>query len=236
MPKISLLVPSRGREKNITKLIDNVCGTVSNLDNIEILLKLDEDNLYKLDSRYNWFVKSFISKQSPYLNRDYYNFLANEAKGDYLFSIGDDVKFLTKDWDLLLLEKIETYLFYLPDRIAYISVNEVDSQAKHPCFPLITKEAFQVLGEYHCPQLLSWGSDRILWEIYSGVGRILHIPEISIKHLSYHDGSAPFDETAKSMKERFFRNPNCHNFVSENIVPKHIEKLKKYIEEFNKNV
>jgi hypothetical protein len=232
MPEISLLVPSRGRPKNIEQLRENILNTTSDIYDIELLLKLDSDNLYELDSRYDYFIKSHVDKRSSYLNRDYYNFLAKEGRGRYLWGLGDDCRIETKNWNILLYQKIEEYLKDKPDRIAYISVNEVDSQAKHPCFPLITKEAFQVLGEYHCSELLSWGSDRILWEIYSGIGRTLHIPEISIKHLSYHDGSAPFDETARSMKERFFRNPNCHNQVLETKVPHQIEKLKKYIEEF----
>jgi len=232
---ISILCPSRGRPKNIEQLRENILNITYDIYDIELLLKLDTDDLYKLDSRYDYFIKSYIGDRSPYLNRDYYNFLAKKAKGQYLWGWGDDCRVETKNWDIILYQRIEEYLKDKPDRIAYISVNEEGSKAKHPCFPLITKEAFQVLGEYHCSELLSWGSDRILWEIYNGVGRTLHIPEISIKHLSYHDGSAPFDETAKSMKERFFRNPNAHNFVSENIVPKHIEKLKTYIKEFNKN-
>ncbi len=240
MPKISILVPTRGRRGFLKSLIVSLENTIADLNSIELLIAYDKDDIMTIRDLNGIGVKnkpySFYGRErSDYLNTHYYNWLAKEASGNYLFAVGDDIRFLTKNWNKLLEDKIEEYLKDKPDRIVYISVNEEGSKAKHPCFPLITKEAFQVLGEYHCSELLSWGSDRILWEIYSGIGRTLHIPEISIKHLSYHDGSAPFDETAKSMKERFFRNPNAHNFVSENIVPKQIEKLKKYIEEFNKN-
>jgi hypothetical protein len=230
---ISLLCPTRGRQKNIDDLRENVLNTVSDQYNIELLIKQDGDSLIELDSRYT-FIKSFIGTRSDYLNRDYYNFLAKEAQGDYLFSIGDDVRFITKDWDKILEEKIEAYLKDKPDRIAYISVSERGSQAKHPCFPLITKEAFQTIGMYFHPQLLSWGADRCLYELYSGVNRILHIPEIEIEHLSYHDGKAPRDETANSMRERFFRDPNCHNKISQDIIPNQIEELGNYIKRFNK--
>jgi hypothetical protein len=244
MLKINLLVPTRSRPKYLKELFLNLAYTIPSFrsNHIELFLKIDEDDietkkaisiLERNEYPFNWH---YISNQkSDFLNRDYYNNLSSIVAEGLLWGIADDVRFFTDDWYKSLTNKVEEYLKDKPDRIAYISVNEEGSTAKHPCFPLITKEAFQVLGEYHCSELLSWGSDRILWEIYSGIGRTLHIPEISIKHLSYHDGSAPFDETAKSMKERFFRNPNAHNLISETKVPQQIEKLKKYIEEFNKN-
>lgn len=235
-PKISVLVPSRNREQQFNKLIKNIYETVSDLNNIELLVKLDNDSLYTLNSK-DVFLKSFVSERSESLNRDYYNFLAKEARGQFLFGIGDDVKFLTKNWDKVLIEKIEAFLINKSDRIAYVSVNEKGSKATHPCFPLITREAFELLGEYHCSKLLSWGSDRILWEIYShpSINRTLHISDINIEHLSYHDGKAPYDETARSMKERFFRDPNCHNLISLYGVPQYRKRIENYIKEFNKN-
>jgi hypothetical protein len=235
-------VPTRNRPRNIKHLIVNIDETIRDLTNIELLVAFDTDDSMTLrelsgiptkDRPYHFFPR----ERSEWLNKDYYNWLASKANGNYLWGIGDDVRFLTKDWDIILSDKIEKYLQSKSDRIAYISVNEQGSTAKHPCFPLITKEAFKVLGEYHSSRLMSWGSDRILYEIYSNplVGRILHIPEISIQHLTYHDGTASYDETAKSMHERFFRDPNCHNYVSMYIVPQQIKILSSYIKEFHSN-
>lgn len=227
----SILVPSRERKYQLEKLIENI-GTTVNIEDIELLVKQDDDSKYTTIVAPNKFMiasKVFVAPRSEYLNRDYYNYLAQVAKGDYLWAIGDDVRVLTRNWNIILKERIEEYLKDKPDRIAYISVNEVNSRAKHPCFPLITKEAFQALGMYFHPDLMSWGADRCLYELYSGINRMLHIPEVEIQHLSYHDNSGVFDETAKSMKERFFRDPNCHNKVCSDIIPKQIEKLKQII-------
>lgn len=228
---ISLLCPTRNRQKSLNDLIESILNTVSDINNIELLIKQDEDCLYLLDSKYT-FIRPFIGKKTDFLNCDYYNFLAKEARGDYLFSIGDDIRLKTKDWYLILQNKVEKYLIDKPDRIAYISVTERGSKAKHPCFPIITKEAFNKLGMYFHPQLLSWGADRCIYEVYSGIDRILHIPEIEIEHISYHDGKAEYDKTAQSMKERFFRDPSCHNLVSKNVVPKNIKMLNDYINNF----
>ena len=63
------------------------------------------------------------------------------------------------------------------------------------------------------------------------VRRTLFIPEVEIEHLSYHDGKAIFDETAKSVKERFFRDPNCHNKICNYVIPQQVRILEKYINE-----
>ena len=78
---------------------------------------------------------------------------------------------------------------------------------------------------------MSWGADRCLWELYANkkINRTLYIPKIEIEHLSYHDHKAPFDDTAKSMKERFFRDPSCHTKVVLYIIPQQVKILEKAI-------
>jgi len=233
---ISLICPSKGRPNNVKRLINNIQNTVE--EKVELIFVFDigePHQLYEMkELPSNIQICTLNIKHSDFLNKDYYNYGASFGLGKYFWCIGDDVKFLTKSWDKILKEKLEDYLKDKPDRIAYISVSEEKSKAKHPCFPLITSEAFKALDMYFHPDLMSWGADRCLWELYSGVDRILHIPEIEIQHLSYHDGLGEFDKTAKSMKERFFRDPNCHNKVSTNIIPQQIRFLKNYIKKFNK--
>ena len=235
---ISFLCPSRERVNNIDKIINSLSEVLSDKLETEILFKFDEDDKITINHTFTLNKKIsidvFIDKRSDELNKNYYNFLATKAQSNYLWAIGDDLVFHTKQFDVILKEKLEAYLQDKPDRIAYISVTEKGSKAKHPCFPIITKEAFNVLGMYFHPQLLSWGADRCIYEVYSGIDRILHIPEIEIEHISYHDNKAPYDKTAQSMKERFFRNKNCHNEVSKNIIPNQIKQLQKYINEYNK--
>lgn len=243
---ISLLCPTRNRSQKLEKLITSINDTISNsLTEVELLFMIDTDDLIsiakiiELQPKAKFEIKKFITSKSEYLNRDYYNVLAKNARGFLLFAIGDDVEFKSKDWDKILLEKISEYFHKnsrIWDNILYISVNEENSTAKHPCFPIITKEAFNVLGMYFHPELLSWGADRTIWEVYSGINRTLHIPEITINHASYHDGKQPIDEVGKSMRERFFRNPNCHNEISATQVPKQIEFLKNYIKNYHRGI
>lgn len=231
---ISLIIPTKGRSNKILTTIKNIIDLSSHKIDLEIFIIYDLDDILTkqtLDSFHseNRSIYSIGKEHSDYLNRDYYNATANKCYGKYIWAIADDVNFLTRHWDNILISKVEEYLKDKSDRISYISVKEINTQAKHPCFHIITKEAFESLGMYFHPELLSWGADRCLYELYNGINRILYIPEIEIEHISYHDGKALYDETAKSMKERFFRNLNCHNEICQNIIPKQINYLKTII-------
>ena len=226
--KFSLLCPSRKRPAQLQDLYNNIKDTVENPDEVELLVKFDLDDTVPEWMKLNG-CKFFFGQRSEYLQRDYYNWLAEKATGQYLWAIGDDVRFKTKGWDRFVSRRIEDYLLNKPDRIAYIYVDEEGSTARHPCFPLITQEAYKTLGMYFHPELMSWGADRTLYEVYEGIDRVFYIPNVEIKHLSYHDGAGIFDETARSMRERFFRDPDCHNKVSRDIVPKQIIELKRVI-------
>ena len=232
----SLLCPTRNRVHFVEQLFYNLEQSIAKPDNVELILMSDYDDkatydLFQKQPTQKFQITYIRQDRSEYLNKDYYNYAATKAQGDYLWAIGDDVRFLTYFWDMKLTEKIEEIL--KPDRIGYFSVTEEGSQAKHPCFPIITKESFQALKIYFHPQLMSWGADRTLYEVYSAnsIRRCFHIPDVSINHLSYHDKKAVCDDTAKSMKERFFRDPECHNKVSMYQVPQHIKILERYINE-----
>jgi hypothetical protein len=238
---ISILVPSRKRVKSLIEMIKSVVNTVNDINNVEILIAIDRDDESSMknkesiiESFRNLNIKIYTREHSDYLNSHYYNWLGEKAIGDYLWAMGDDIRCISKDWDKILINKVETFLINKPDRIAYITMED-GTEASHCCFPMVTKEAFKVLHMILHPQLMSWGADRTIHEIYGNpsIMREINIPEIKLNHLSYHDGKAPFDDTAKSVKERFFRDPDCHNKVSLYVVPQQIKYLANYIKEFD---
>ena len=109
---ISILCPSRGRPKLAKRMIDTVYNTVSDTKNIEFLLYLNEDDT-KLEE-----YKTLVNKKhyivGPNQSTCYsWNQLAEKAKYDILFLAGDDIQFMTKDWDLNIITVFEK----IPDKI-----------------------------------------------------------------------------------------------------------------------
>ena len=110
---ISILCPSRGRPDLAKKMIDSAVALAAT--DIEILLYINDDdpelNRYKelIDSKYIILGPD----RSPAYS---WNRLAELAKHDYYFLMGDDAWFETQDWDLKLIQAFDQY----PDKIAMV--------------------------------------------------------------------------------------------------------------------
>jgi hypothetical protein len=68
------------------------------------------------------------------------------------------------------------------------------------CFPLISRRAVIALGFAMPPQFPAWGADVALWEIFRRINRICDISEITLDHLSQHNGSRPADAINKHVQ------------------------------------
>lgn len=247
--KFSLLCPSRERPNGIKRLLSSLDRTIQNKQNVQILIAIDEDDIvsqsYLID-RANIpesLMPNFsmhVRPRSEFLNRDYYNWLALQAAGDYLWAIGDDVEFLVHGWDIHIQEVIEAYLKDKPDRIFCASIHDSTPKPPElpipfPCFPLITKEAFRALGFLLHPEIPTWGADYTLYELYKGAGRILTIEDrVYLDHISHHTGKVVQDMVNKRIeliahKYNIQAGDNNAGIFVRRRVPKQIEMLKKLI-------
>jgi len=246
--KFSLLCPTRARTKGVTRLLQNLQETALKLTNIEILFVVDEDdqptiqffNIISHQKLYeNINLKVFYRTRSEFTNRDYYNFLAEKATGDYIWALADDLVFLIQDWDKIIEAYIEGYLSNKPDRIMCAGIKDSTPPPKRnlpnfPCFPLVTKEAFKFFGFLLHPQIPTWGADYLLYLLYHGAGRYLEIQDsVYLNHISWHTKQVPEDATAKNIRKIFGRlqhNPTYN--VDRNattIIPQQIDQLQTHL-------
>jgi len=149
---ISILCPSRGRPHLAKRMIESAISTASSP--IEIILYLNEDDpaleQYKssIDSKYY----QIGPDRSPCYS---WNLLADQAKNDILFLMGDDAEFVTKHWDLKIINAFNQY----PDKIACVyPVNGAVSKKKNPHFCL-HKNWVRTLGYFVPPQFWHWYVD-----------------------------------------------------------------------------
>ena len=216
MPFFSLLCPTRERPIQRENLIKSIIDTTSNLNNVELLFAADkddlatQDNVINLIKKYNQLkIRVFVRNRSIFLNRDYYNWLAGFADGDFYWVIGDDVIFRFKGWDSYIQRRIEDYLIDKKDRIICVGASDDtpkpnDSLPHFPCFPILSKEAVRAMGYVLPPEIPTWGADYIIYELYRRVGRLLIISEyIFLSHISYHTKKVPEDKISKRVGEIF---------------------------------
>ena len=240
--KFSLLIPSRARYDMVQALIISIDRTVADPGSIELLFGCDEDDYDSIHNIENF--KQHVPKlniivhtreRSEWLNRDYYTWLAGLAKGKYLWVLGNDLIFHTLQWDTLLEKFIEDRMVVIPDRIFCIGVDDgTPKPAPHlpdfPCFPLISREAFQVLGFALHSEVPTWGADFLLYCVYSAVERLFYMKQIVLEHISYHTRKVPVDAVNRRIGEIYAKNKPAHTYCLEQVVPRNIETLKTYIE------
>lgn len=195
----SIVLASRNRPQLLSNLIQSVKKTTSNIDQVEVLVGIDDDdNVYKslskqLRSNYP-FVKFFTRSRSPWLNRDYLNWISKEhSSGKYLIICNDDTEFKTQNWDNIIINRLRDYLADKPDGIVYGHLNDA-LHMSYCCFPLISRKAHDALGYSMPPEYPSWNADIFLWDVYNGIGRVCHMPEVLVDHISYHTGKREKDD------------------------------------------
>lgn len=249
MPTFSLLVPTRERIVELTRLLRSLYLTVTNKADVEILLAIDNDDaltknyLPNLITQFEMFkIRPFYRDSSGefvFINRDYYNWLAEQAEGKYLWISADDITYEVIGWDVIIPRYIEGYLNDRPDRIMCAGIKDnTPKPSPHlppfPCFPLITRETFKHLGFILHPFVPTWGADYLLYLLYTGVNRYLVIDnEVYINHISYHTRQCVADKITERIGHTFNRlkmrpEYNIDRHAGETL-PTQIEELKNYI-------
>jgi len=193
-PIFSLCIPTRARVDFVERLLRSLIDTTDNIDRVEVLFMIDDDDiishayLNRCIERFSINIRLFTRPQSEFLNEGYYNQLAPKATGRFCWILGDDLVFVKKGWDTLLINKINDFLIARPTEVLYISVkDDVERPPDAPPyanFPLISKEAIKVVGYFMPPTIPSWSGDYLIYLVYSHImiGRVLEINELILTH------------------------------------------------------
>jgi len=179
---ISLIIPTRNRVEYLRRFLDNVEQTCGSTDNLEILLRIDDD-----DTRTIQFVEEY-GKSSKLLIRPvvgergngYVDMhkkvteLCQKASGQFLFFLSDDVTFSNKYWDEKILA---TYNNAYSDNIFWIRTAHGEASPDAQCLA-ITRDWYNVTGHlgtcYH--------QDTEFNAVARHVGREIFIEDIVVKH------------------------------------------------------
>lgn len=249
----SLLVPTRERLPQFIRFLKSVKDTVSDLTNIEILVACDEEDIGSIKNVKNCKENLYpdlnihlhIRKRSIYLNRDYYNWLAGFAKGDFIWVLGDDLVLMEKNWDITIATTLEGYLKTRKDRIICASIKDNTPKPnstlpKFPCFPLFTKESLEIFGFLLHPEVPTWGADYLIYVLYNSIERLIRIENVVyLNHISYHTRQIESDAVSKRIGSIFNRlkmkPENNIQTLEKTIIPRQIKFIKNYICNYKDN-
>lgn len=181
---ISIIVVTRNRVIDLRTFLDSVQETCSDLNNIEVLLRIDDDDIktiqfikeYSKDN--NLLIKNVIGKRGKgYAEMDkMVKELCQISKGKIIYLLNDDAQFITNNWDTKILD---TYENIYSDNIYGIRTSHNQSEnPENPLFPIITRDWYDVLDNFtSCLE-----TDTALFFINKLIKREIFLDDIKVNH------------------------------------------------------
>ena len=202
MPKISLLLPTRGRPHLVQRIFQSLISQTANLEDIEVVLYVDDDDdrSHSLDCDGVRLVKII----GPRLSHGGYNTAClNRSSGEIIILMNDDVIVRTPGWDRIIIELAGT----VPDGIFLAYANDLHMGKRMCTFPIVTRRACEVMarpypGEYQ-GGFIDWHLLDVFKRLkYKGYDRIFYLDQVVFEHLHFDSGKAEFDLTYQN-RERY---------------------------------
>jgi hypothetical protein len=189
-PSVHVLVPSRGRPRNLGRLARAVNKTSTALGRIWVRLDDDDPTAPRYPAIPN----------VTYVHGPRTRFVAsvNELAGDaardgatHLAILGDDVLPETAAWDLALVAALDGRL-----GVAY---GDDGLRHKHapdlPTHVVVPVELYQALGWVAMPGLRHLFVDNVWRELGQGLGNFVYRDDVKLTHLHPWARKAPLDDT-----------------------------------------
>jgi glycosyltransferase involved in cell wall biosynthesis len=148
---ISLIIPTRKRIKSLHRLFNSIEKTCSSTDNLEVLLAIDDDDIdtiqfvEKYSKNSKLLIRTIIGKRGKgYLDlHNRIGELCQASSGNFLFFLGDDVQFTTKNWDEKILA---TYNSIYGDNIFWIRTSHNEEGNPWAACLAITRDWYNITG------------------------------------------------------------------------------------------
>lgn len=186
---ISLLVPTRGRPKNIERFSRMVTETVSGDTAVEVVWYLDDDDLDSetavQDEAYRALMDGRTRGKGNFVRHGYmqgprvalseaWNSAWNVARGDIFGLLSDDAMINSPEWDQLVLTAFDA----VPDHIA-LAYGQCDA-SRCMSYPFIGKPWAEVLNRVAPPTFSN--KDGWLFHLAADLGREIPIADLCIDH------------------------------------------------------
>lgn len=202
----SLILPSRCRPQYLKKLLDSIYKKTKDLLSIEVLVCIDKDdpcfNEYiELSQQYKSFLLRMLMMDREKRLCAYYDIMAEKSSGKYVWALNDDCEIETENWDAMFLNKVEKH----HSKIFYARIGGTGHKYYHSNltgyssgFPILSREAIDVLGYFYNPAFVSYHSEKYLHIVFNQSDAVIDMNDIGVKHKK---GKAINDDTYKTMKK-----------------------------------
>jgi hypothetical protein len=173
--KVSVLVPTRGRIKQLRTLVDSYAVTVTNPRSAELVFRVDSDDHLSQALLQDGPWRVLVGPQMDgYSSLPlFFDDMRTAAEGDVLLCGNDQMVFRTPAWPELVLAETNKY----PDGIFHIGIGTFNDRI----FPIsiVSRKAVQTVGTLHDPRLHR--TDAYWREVMAAFGRDLMLPAVRVE-------------------------------------------------------
>jgi hypothetical protein len=175
---VSVLLPTRGRVDKLRSSLDSLENTVMNPENVEVLIKVDDDDIETINyvdsmTRKFRFEKIVGPRGGGYSElHNMYNRLCAHSRGRFLFLWNDDALMLTPCWDVELIQHDDGKLCYVIS-----GVNDVRGTDSF-LFPIVHRKWYELTGHFS----MSAHNDTYVYQAFSKFPHLFRKSAIIIKH------------------------------------------------------
>ena len=167
---ISVLIPERGRPEMLERLLWSLRKQAGGDRDYEILVAIDDDDpAWPVRPCNDHLIHYFVWPRPPTLGVKL-NMLAERARGDILWFIGNDMLMETPDWPARMREGVAR----LPGGIGVPFANSTLSPGE-PTYPVITRRMMEAVGHFMEPAFPYWFIDTAWGELGRMIDRLFPI-------------------------------------------------------------
>lgn len=189
---VSVIVPSRGRPKQLLTSLESLIRNADRTDLIEIVVGLDSDDIdsknlpqtlqsqfREVDFRFEIFPRFGYDRLE-----EYWNFLGLRSRGDWVLLWNDDALMESRSWDTLFRKSLSSSVIVIfPD---------VLNEPLQTLFPVVSRNWIALFG-----RISPWNhADSYIWAVVGPSGlwkrersvRIRHsrLSDVTTSEISYH--------------------------------------------------
>lgn len=189
MPDLVVITPSRDRPRQLGEFAHAVRATTDGRVEVLGLVDLDDPQraAYKALPCDIWTGER--RSLSGWTNLAALTLLGLDDPPRYLASFGDDHRPRTADWDLKLIEAIES----LPGGVGIAYGNDLFQGAALPTAWVVSAEVVRAVGWIMLPTCVHMYVDTAVLELGRAAGCIAYRPDVVIEHLHPYAGKADWD-------------------------------------------
>lgn len=226
-PKISLLVPTRGRPDWLDRFYKSAMAMAEHPEQVEVVVYIDDDD----DSYDKMNLPRLVKVRGPRIVlSQMWNACWENARGEYYGHMGDDIVFRSKHWDTMVTGAIDAH----SGKIAFVWGNDHSPESQRNVFGthgFIHKNWTDVVGRFVPPYFVSDYNDTWFNDLANMLNCAVYIHEIQTEHMHFSMGKSKIDKTTQDRLDRHEKNDPRELYYSEELVlerQQEAEKLRKF--------